>query len=85
MVKNLKSVAVLVAICTVVALLLAVTNQFTAPIIEKQQSEAANAALLEIMPNGTGFEEIADLAPTPCPPPSPRPTKRLPARVTSLS
>ena len=58
MVKNIKSVGVLVAICTVVALLLAVTNQFTAPIIEKNQSAAANQALLEVMPDGTGFEEM---------------------------
>lgn len=59
MVKNIKSVGVLVAICTVVALLLAVTNQFTAPIIEKNAAAAANAALLEVMPEGTGFEEVA--------------------------
>lgn len=59
MVKNIKSVGVLVAICTVVALLLAVTNQFTAPIIEKNQSAAANKALLEVMPDGTGFEEVS--------------------------
>lgn len=58
MVKNIKSVGVLVAICTVVALLLAVTNQFTAPIIEKNQSAAANQALLEVMSDGTGFEEM---------------------------
>ena len=50
MVKNIKSVTVLVAICTVVALLLAVTNQFTAPIIEKNSAAAANQALLEVMP-----------------------------------
>ena len=58
MVKNVKSVAILVAICTVVALLLAVTNQFTAPIIEKNSAAAANAALLEVMPDGTGFEPV---------------------------
>lgn len=58
MLKNIKSVGVLVAICTVVALLLALTNQFTAPIIEKNQSAAANEALLVVMPDGTGFEEM---------------------------
>lgn len=58
MVKNLKSVAILVAICTVVALLLAVTNQFTAPIIEKNSAAAADKALLEVMPDGTGFEPV---------------------------
>lgn len=61
MVKNLKSVAILVAICTVVALLLALTNQFTAPIIEKNSAAAANAALLEVMPEGAGFE-LVDLS-----------------------
>ena len=70
MVKNIKSVGVLVAICTVVALLLAVTNQFTDPIIEKNAAAAANAALLEVMPEGTGFE-VVDLS-----------TYTLPASVT---
>lgn len=63
--KNVKSVAILVAICTVVALLLAVTNQFTAPIIEKNNAAAANAALLEVMPEGTGFEKIEDISKLP--------------------
>ena len=58
MLKNIKSVAVLVAICTVVALLLAATNQLTAPIIEKNQSAAANEALMEVMPDGEGFEQM---------------------------
>lgn len=58
MAKNIKSVCVLVAICSVMALLLAVTNQFTAPLIEKNQSAAANAALLEVMPDGVGFELV---------------------------
>ena len=58
MLKNIKSVGVLVAICTVVALLLALTNQFTAPIIEKNQSAAANEALLVVMPDGAGFELV---------------------------
>ena len=70
MIKNIKSVSVLVAICTVVALLLAVTNQFTAPIIEKNSAAAANAALLEVMPEGAGFEQV-DLS-----------TYTLPATVT---
>ena len=58
MVKNIKSVGVLVAICSVIALLLALTNQITAPIIEKNSAAAANAALLEVMPDGTGFESV---------------------------
>ena len=56
--KNIKSVCILVAICSVMALLLAITNQFTAPIIEKNNAAAANAALLEVMPEGAGFDSV---------------------------
>lgn len=54
-----RSVSVLVAICAVMALLLAVTNALTAPIIEQAQNAAANQALLEVMPNGEGFRSVA--------------------------
>ncbi len=56
--KNLKSVIVLTAICSAVAILMAATNALTAPIIEKNESAAANEALLVVMPDGKGFEEI---------------------------
>lgn len=69
--KSIRSTLVLVCICAAVSVMMALTNALTAPIIEKQQSDAANAALLEIMPNGSGFEEIADLS-----------TYTLPATVT---
>ena len=59
MLKNIKNVSVLVAICSVIAILLAVTNQITAPIIKKNSAAAANKALLEVMPDGTGFEEVS--------------------------
>lgn len=59
--NQIKSVLVLVCICTVTALLLALTNSFTAPIIEESQKAQANAALLVVMPNGSGFEE-ADIS-----------------------
>lgn len=61
MMKHLKSVMALVAIVGVMGLLLAVTNKITGPVIEKNQAAAANKALLEVMPEGTGFEPI-DLA-----------------------
>lgn len=61
MMKNIKSVGVLVAICGVIALLLAGTNAITAPIIAKNSAAAANQALLVVMPEGTGFE-AADLS-----------------------
>lgn len=56
--KNIKSVAIMVAICSVMALLLAATNTLTAPIIEKNAGAAANAALLEVMPEGKDFETV---------------------------
>ena len=59
--KNIKNLVVFVCICTVITLLVATTNYFTAPIIEKNQGAAANEALLEVMPDGKGFE-IVDLS-----------------------
>ncbi len=50
-----KSIIVLTAICAVVALLLSATNLLTAPIIEKNESAAANEALLVVMPEGEEF------------------------------
>lgn len=58
MIKNIKNISVLVSICVVITVLLAATNAITAPIIEKNQNESANAALLEVMPNGSGFEKV---------------------------
>ena len=58
MMKNFKNVVVSAAICLVVTLLLALTNELTAPIIEQNQNNAANAALLEVMPDGHNFEEV---------------------------
>ncbi|MBP3699616.1 MAG: FMN-binding protein [Oscillospiraceae bacterium] len=56
--KSIMSTVVLVAICSVMALLLAATNLITAPIIQKNQDAAANQALLEVMPEGEGFEKV---------------------------
>lgn len=61
MVKHIKSVLSLVSIVAVMGLLLAVTNAITAPVIEKNQSAAANEALLVVMPEGAGFQSV-DLA-----------------------
>lgn len=49
---------VLCSICLVAALLLSGVNMITAPIIEKTQNAAANAALLEVLPDGKNFETI---------------------------
>lgn len=56
--KSIKSTLVLVCICAAVSVMMALTNALTAPIIEKNQSAAANAALLEVMPEGKGFELV---------------------------
>jgi electron transport complex protein RnfG len=60
--KNLLPSIVLGSICLVVAVLLSVVNSFTAPIIKENQDAAANEALLQVMPDGEGFEKIEDLS-----------------------
>lgn len=56
--KAIKSTVVLVCICAVMAVLLAVTNAITAPIIKANQEKGANEALLQVMPDGKSFEKI---------------------------
>ena len=68
----IKNLAVFVCICSVITLLLAATNFITAPVIEANQNAAANAALLEVMHEGKGFE-TADIS-----------TFSLPATVTEV-
>ena len=46
--SSIKSIIVLVGICTVMTVLLALVNGITAPIIQENQNAAANAALLAI-------------------------------------
>ncbi|MBR5871395.1 MAG: FMN-binding protein [Clostridia bacterium] len=70
--KSIKSIVVLVSICAVVSVVLALTNAVTAPIIEKNEALAANAALLEVLPEGQSFE-IADIS-----------SYTLPATVTEV-
>ena len=70
--KSVTSTLVLFAICAVMAVLLALTNSITAPIIQKNQEAAANEALLEVMPEGEGFEKM-DLS-----------SYELPATVTEV-
>ena len=57
--NSIKNLAVFVCICTVMTLLLALTNSVTEPIIIENQNASANKALLEVMPAGTGFEAVA--------------------------
>ena len=56
--KSIQSTLVLVCICAAVSLMLAVTNAITAPIIEKNQSAAANETLLVVLPDGRDFVSV---------------------------
>lgn len=56
--NNIKPTIVLSCICMAVALILSGINMVTGPIIEAQRAAAANGALLEVMPDGTNFEEL---------------------------
>ena len=56
--SRIKNLVVFVCICTVITLLLAVTNSVTAPIIQQNQNAAANKSLIEVMPNGKNFEKM---------------------------
>ena len=57
-ISNIKPTVVLASICLVVALLLSGVNMITGPIIKKAQDAAANAALLEVLPDGKNFEQL---------------------------
>ena len=70
--KSVKSIVVLVSICAVVSVLLALTNAVTAPIITQNEEKSANAALLEVLPDGGSFEK-ADIT-----------ANTLPATVTDV-
>lgn len=56
--KSTKSIAALVLVCSIVALMLAVTNYFTAPTIAKNEAQAVQQALLQVMPDGGTFEKM---------------------------
>ena len=56
--QYLKSVVALTLICAVTAVLLAVVNSVTAPMIAEQEAAAANEALLVVMPDGKDFETV---------------------------
>ena len=49
---------VLGSICLTVALLLSAINMITAPIIAERENASANAALVEVLPDGKDFKEI---------------------------
>lgn len=51
---------VLGCICLSVALLLSVINMFTAPVITQRENELANAALSEVLPGASNFQNITE-------------------------
>ena len=51
-------IAVLTIICLVIAGALALTNDVTAPLIEKISQEATQKACIEALPTADGFEQI---------------------------
>ena len=56
--KNVRSILTLFAICALVALMLAVTNFITAPIIAENEEKAFAQSMLEMLPEGRGFEKV---------------------------
>lgn len=56
--ENLMPVAVLFVICLAAALLMSVVNLITAPEIDRKNEEAANAAMKEVLPEGTTFTAL---------------------------
>ena len=53
-----KPIAVLAVICLVTSLLLAVTNNFTAPVIEENERRVAQAAYHELLPTAETFDTV---------------------------
>lgn len=53
-----KSIIVLTSICLIISALLAVTNHFTAPIIEKNNAQKEFTACYELMPDAKEFENF---------------------------
>ena len=57
--SGLKNTLVLVAICAVMALLMALTHFVTAPVISENEAKATQKALQQVMPAGQDFKEVA--------------------------
>lgn len=53
-----KPIVVLAVICLVTSLLLAVTNSFTAPVIEENERRVAQAAYYELLPTAKSFDTV---------------------------
>ena len=56
--NNFMPTIVLGCICLVSALLLSCINQFTAPLLAQKEQAQSSGALLEVLPEGTTFDEV---------------------------
>ncbi len=56
--NGMKSVLVLTSICLITTLLVAVTNSFTAPVIEKNKADAANQSLVQVLEGAKEFDNL---------------------------
>jgi Na+-translocating ferredoxin:NAD+ oxidoreductase RnfG subunit len=56
--SQIKNVVSLFLICFIAAGLLAAVNMLTSPVIADKLAQQANAALIEVLPDGEGFAEI---------------------------
>ena len=56
--KQIKAIVALFAICAVTAVLLAITNYFTLPIIKENDANKEAKALLIVLPNGKNFQKV---------------------------
>ena len=63
--SGIKSVLVLTSICLITTLLVALTNYFTAPVIEKNKADAANKSLVQVLEGAKDFDKLEKPADTP--------------------
>ncbi len=63
--SGIKSVLVLTSICLITTLLVALTNHFTAPVIEKNKADAANQSLVQVLEGAKAFDKLEKPADTP--------------------
>lgn len=63
--NGIKSVLVLTSICLITTLLVALTNHFTAPVIEKNKADAANQSLVQVLTGAKEFDKLEKPADAP--------------------
>ena len=56
--NGIKSIIVLTSICLVITLLVALTNSFTAPVIEQNKQAASTESLKQVLEGAKGFDKL---------------------------